>query len=51
VTNFNLTLGKQKKGYLTAKCTDCHLDAQGEAVFTDGSRAKGSVTRPCTPKG
>jgi hypothetical protein len=51
VTNFNLTLGAQKKGYLTAKCPDGHLDAQGEAVFTDGTRAKGAVTRPCTPKG
>jgi hypothetical protein len=49
VTNFNLTINK--KGYLTAKCTDGHLDAQGEAVFTDGTRAKGAVTRPCTPTG
>jgi hypothetical protein len=49
VTNFNLTINK--KGYLLAKCPDGHLDAQGEAVFTDGTRAKGAVTRPCTPKG
>jgi hypothetical protein len=49
VTNFNLTINK--KGYLLAKCPDGHLDAQGEAVFADGTRAKGSVTRPCTPKG
>jgi len=49
VTNFSLTINK--KGYLLAKCPDGHLDAQGEAVFGDGTRAKGSVTRPCTPKG
>ena len=52
MTNFNLTINKnQKKSYLTAKCPDGHLDAQGEAVFTDGTRAKGAVTRPCTPTG
>jgi len=49
VTSFTLTINK--KGYLLAKCPDGHLDAQGEAVFADGTRAKGSVTRPCTPKG
>jgi len=49
VTDFNLTI--HKKGYLLAKCPDGHLDAQGEAVFADGTRAKGMVTRPCTPKG
>jgi len=49
VTNFTLTINK--KGYLLAKCPDGHLDAQGEAVFADGTRAKGAVTRPCTPKG
>ncbi len=49
VTNFSLKINR--KGYLTAKCTDGHLDAQGEAVFADGTRAKGGVTRPCTPKG
>jgi hypothetical protein len=49
VTNFNLTINK--KGYLLAKCPDGHIDAQGEAIFADGTRAKGMVTRPCTPKG
>ena len=57
VTNFKLTINKKfnykgkQQSYLTAKCTDGHLDAQGEAVFADGTRAKGAVTRPCTPKG
>jgi hypothetical protein len=49
VTNFNLTI--KKKGYLLAKCPDGHIDAQGEAIFANGVRAKGQVTRPCTPKG
>lgn len=49
VTDFSLSI--TEPGYLLAKCTDGHLDAQGEAVFTDGTRAKGSVIRPCTPKG
>jgi hypothetical protein len=49
VTDFNLTINK--KGYLLAKCPDGHIDAQGEAIFADGTRAKGTVTRPCTPKG
>jgi hypothetical protein len=49
VKSFNLTINK--RGYLLAKCPDGHIDAQGEAVFHDGTKAKGSVTRPCTPKG
>jgi hypothetical protein len=49
VTDFSLAV--TEPGYLTAKCPDGHLDAQGEAVFNDGTRAKGSVTRACTPKG
>jgi hypothetical protein len=48
VVNFNLKINK--KGYLLAKCPDGHIDAQGEAVFKDGTHAKGEVTRPCTPK-
>jgi hypothetical protein len=48
VESFNLTINK--KGYLLAKCPDGHIDAQGEAVFHDGTKAKGAVTRPCSPK-
>lgn len=48
VKSFSLKINK--KGYLAAKCPDGHIDAQGEAVFKDGTKAKGSVTRPCTPK-
>ena len=58
VTEFNLTInkkykvGKKKKSYLTWRSAPSGtLDAQGEAVFADGSKAKGGVVRPCTPKG
>jgi hypothetical protein len=49
VTNFTLAI--TKKGYLTAKCTDGNIVARGEAIFANGTKAKGSVVRPCTPKG
>ena len=49
VTNFTLSI--TKKGYLTAKCTDGNIVARGEAIFADGTKAKGGVVRPCTPKG
>jgi len=49
VTAFTLTINK--KGYLTAKCTDGNIVAQGEAIFSNGTKAKGSVTRPCSKKG
>ena len=57
VTSFNLTInkkykvGNKKKSYLLAKCPTGTLLAQGEAVFANGDKAKGGVTRPCTPKG
>ena len=48
VTDFNLTINK--KGVLTAKCTDGKLQAHGTAVFSDGTRASAEVLRTCTPK-
>jgi hypothetical protein len=45
---FTLTLDK---GIIKATCTDGHLDARGTASFSDGTVAKGTVVRPCTPKG
>ncbi len=57
VKSFTLTINKKfkykgkQKSYLTARCPTGSLFAQGEAVFADGSKAKGSVVRPCTPKG
>jgi hypothetical protein len=58
VTAFSLTFQKRlftykgkQHGYLLAKCSDGHFDAEAEAVFTDGSRAKGKIVRACTPKG
>jgi hypothetical protein len=57
VTAFQLKIDKKftykgkKKSYLLAKCPTGSLVAQGEAVFANGIKAKGSVVRPCTPKG
>ena len=45
---FTLTL---KKGIIKATCPDGHLQARGTAVFTDGTKANGTVVRPCTGKG
>lgn len=57
VTSFNLTINKNLKvkgkkfSALFAKCPDGHLNARGEAIFRDGSKAKAEITRPCTGKG
>jgi hypothetical protein len=58
VTAFSLTFPKklfaykgQKHGYLLAKCSDGHFDAEAEAVFTDGTKLGGKIVRACTPKG
>jgi hypothetical protein len=47
VTFFKLQL---KKGILSAKCPDGHLDARGSAVFntTPPTKLSGAVVRPCT---
>lgn len=41
-----------KKGILSAKCPDGHLNARGTAVFgsTPPTRLKAAVSRPCTGK-
>lgn len=57
VTSFELTIDKKftykgkKVSVISAKCPDGKLQARGEAVFSDGTRAKAEVVRPCTPKG
>jgi hypothetical protein len=58
VTAFSLTFQKRlftykgkRHGYLLAKCSDGHFDAEAEAVFTEGSKAKGEIVCACTPKG
>jgi hypothetical protein len=58
VTAFSLTFAKKlftykgkKHGYLLAKCSDGHFDAEAEAVFTDGTKLGGKIVRACTPKG
>ena len=48
VTFFTLTL---KKGIISATCPDGHLQARGTAIFADGTKANGTVVRPCTGKG
>ena len=48
VKSFSLKINK--KGYLLAKCPDSHIDARGEAIFKEGTKAEGEVTRPCTPE-
>jgi hypothetical protein len=57
VTSFNLTVNKNLKlqgkkfSALFAKCPDGHLNAHGQAIFKDGTKAEAEVTRPCTGKG
>jgi hypothetical protein len=47
-TFFTLTLNK---GIVKATCPDGHLSAHGTAVFADGTKASGTVLRPCTGRG
>jgi hypothetical protein len=52
VTNKKLFSYKGKKqSYFLAKCPTGKFFAQGAVGFTDGTRLKGTVIRPCTPKG
>jgi hypothetical protein len=48
LTRFSLRV---KPGILSATCPDGHLNARGTAHFSDGTRIKAEVARPCTPKG
>lgn len=45
---FTLTLSK---GIISATCPDGHLNARGTAAFADGTKANGTVVKPCTGKG
>jgi hypothetical protein len=59
VTSFGLKFPKKlfafkgsKHGYLLAKCSDGHFDAEVEARFANGDRiGPGKIVRACTPKG
>jgi hypothetical protein len=57
VTSFSLTVNKKytykgkKMSILSAKCPDGKLQANGTAVFADGTRASAGVVRTCTGKG
>jgi hypothetical protein len=52
VTNKKLFTYKHKKqSYFLAKCPSGRFYARGSVGFSDGTRLKGTVIRPCTPKG
>jgi hypothetical protein len=57
VTSFSLTVNKkynykgQQLSILSAKCPDGKLQANGTAIFSDGTRASAGVVRTCTGKG
>jgi hypothetical protein len=57
VTSFSLTVNKKytykgkKMSILSAKCPDGKLQANGTAIFADGTRASAGVVRTCTGKG
>jgi hypothetical protein len=48
VKSFSLKLNKV---IISDTCPDGHLYARGTAVFVDGTRISGGVSRPCTGKG
>lgn len=56
VRSFNLSIFKtyrykgRKVSVLTLKCPDGKVQARGEAVFTDGTKARAEILRRCTPK-
>jgi hypothetical protein len=41
----------KKQSYLLAKCPSGKLKAYAEAIFGDGHKLGGALSRPCTPKG
>ena len=57
LTKFSITNKKifnykgRKESYFLAKCPTGNLFGQGDALFSDGTRLKGTVVVPCTPKG
>ena len=52
ITNYKtFTYKGKKQSYFLAKCPSGHLFGEGNVAFSDGTRLKGSVAVPCTPKG
>jgi hypothetical protein len=57
VRSFSLTVNKKytykgkKMSILSAKCPDGKLQANGTAIFADGTRASAGVVRTCTGRG
>jgi hypothetical protein len=48
--NRKFTYKGKKMSVLTLKCPDGKIQARGEAIFADGTKAKAEVIRPCTPR-
>ena len=57
VTSFKLKIGKtftykgKKQSYLLAKCANGSFAAEADAIFANGTEAKGQVVRTCKAKG
>jgi hypothetical protein len=58
LASFDLTFAKRvysdggrKHGYLMAKCTDSNIVFEAEVTFVDGNFARGTLVRPCLPRG
>jgi hypothetical protein len=57
LTKFEITNRKiftykgKKQSYFLARCPSGRLFGQGNVLFSDGTRLKGTVALPCTPKG
>jgi hypothetical protein len=57
ITSFNLTVNRKftykgkSQSYLSARCPTGHYFTGVSASFKDGTSLKGTVVRPCTPKG
>jgi hypothetical protein len=45
------SVGGRKHGYLTAKCPDSNVVFESEVTFVDGNLARGTLVRPCSPRG
>jgi hypothetical protein len=58
LSSFDLTFAKRlysnagrKHGYLMAKCVDSNFVFDAEVRFVDGNLARGTLVRPCLPRG
>jgi hypothetical protein len=49
--NRKFTYKGKKQSYISASCPTGHYYSEANVSFTNGTSLKGSVVRPCTPKG